>query len=67
VYEETDKQQGKRNDLTSDQIDTKLPTAKRIADEHGVSPATVKRAAKFAREVDETPEFKKAMFQRVPV
>ena len=48
-------------------VTPKQTTAERIASEHGVTDRTVKRAAKFAREVDETPEFKKAMFQRVPV
>lgn len=47
------KRQGTRTDLTSDQNDTKLQTAEVIAAEHGVSPATVKRAGKFAGAVDE--------------
>ena len=42
------KRQGARTDLTSDQNDTKLQTADRLAAEHGVSPATVKRAGQYA-------------------
>lgn len=46
-----------------DQIDPVTPqrTAERLATEHSVSPATVKRAAKFAEEVEKTPELKKAI------
>ena len=67
LYKETDKNQGKRNDLTSDQIDTKLQVADRIAAEHGVSSPTVKRAAKFAEEVDANPDLREALFSGKPV
>jgi len=43
------------------QNDPRSSTAARIATEHCVSPATVKRAAKFAEEVEKTPELKKAI------
>ncbi|WP_300379590.1 hypothetical protein [Henriciella sp.] len=36
-------------------------TAERLAKEHGVSRATVERAAKFADEVDQNPEYKAAV------
>ena len=42
------KRQGARTDLTSDQNDTKLQTADKLAAEYGVSPATIKRAGKTA-------------------
>jgi len=42
-------------------------TADRLATEHGVSPATVKRAAKFADEVDATPAMREAVKNREPV
>ncbi len=42
-------------------------TAARLATEHCVSPATVKRAAKFAEEVEKTPELKKAIETGRPV
>ena len=51
---------------TVDQIDPQF-TADRIAAEHGVSSPTVKRAAKFAQEVDANPELKRAMLEREPV
>ena len=49
------KKQGARTDLTSDQIDQKS-TAERLAVEHAVGEATVRRAGKFAEEVEKTPE-----------
>ena len=36
-----------------------IPTADRIAKEHGISPATVKRAGKFAKEVAAMPREEK--------
>ena len=51
-----EKHQGERTDLTSDQNDQKLQTAERIADQHHVSPATVRRAEKYAEAVDKLPE-----------
>jgi hypothetical protein len=49
LYNRTTPEQGKRNDLTSDHFDTKLQRADRIAKQSGVSAATVKRDAKFAK------------------
>lgn len=46
------KKQGARTDLTSCQIVTKLPTAEKLAKEHGVSQRTVVRAGQFADAVD---------------
>ena len=50
-----EKSQGKRMDLTSDQNDQKLSTSERIAVQHHVSPITVRRAEKFAEEVNKLP------------
>jgi N6-adenosine-specific RNA methylase IME4 len=61
------KKQGDRTDLTSDQNDQKLTTADKLAAEHGVGSATVRRAGKFAEEVDRTPELKQAVGERRPV
>lgn len=44
-----------------------LKTADRLAKEHGVSPATVRRAEKFFDEVENTPELKKAVEEKRPV
>lgn len=46
------KRQGERTDLTSDQIDQKSTTAQKVASEHGVSEATVRRAGKFQKAVE---------------
>jgi DNA N-6-adenine-methyltransferase (Dam) len=47
------KKQGARTDLTSPQNEGRLsPTAERVAEQHGVSRATVERAASFASDVD---------------
>jgi N6-adenosine-specific RNA methylase IME4 len=62
-----EKSQGKRTDLTCDQNDQKFNTAERLAFEHGVSPATVRRAEKFYDEVEKTPELKKAVEEGRPV
>lgn len=43
-----------------------LKTAERIAKEHNVSPATVKRAGQFAEEVAKDPEKKKAVLSGKP-
>lgn len=51
----------------TDQNDPVVSTADRIAKDHGVAPATVKRAAKFAQQVDEHPELKQALVERKPV
>lgn len=42
-------------------------TAEKLAMQHGVSSATVKRAGKFAEEVERNPELKKAIVEKVPV
>lgn len=52
---------------SSDQIEHLKSSAKKIGDEHGVSPATVRRAEKFFDEVEKTPELKKAVEQGRPV
>lgn len=49
-----------------DQIDPPLSTAARLADQHAVSEATVKRAGKFAEKVEKTPELKEAVAQGKP-
>ena len=41
---------------TEDQNDPRLFTAEKLSAENHVSPATVKRAGKFAEEADKTPE-----------
>ena len=61
------KKQGDRTDLTSDQNDQKLTTADKLASEHGVGSATVRRAGKFAEEVDKTPQLKQAVNEGRPV
>lgn len=59
---------------TVDQIDPRFDdeapnrsTAAKLAQEHAVSEATVKRAGKFAEEVEKTPELKSAIEQGRPV
>jgi hypothetical protein len=68
-YNRTKKAKG--GDYTSKeaiaQIDTKLNTAAKLAAEHSVSEATVKRAGKFAEEVAAKPELQKAITERKPV
>jgi phage N-6-adenine-methyltransferase len=45
-----------------------LPTtATKLAKEHAVSENTVKRAGKFAEEVEQTPELQQAIIDRVPI
>ncbi len=45
------KQQGKRNDLTSGHFDQKF-TAEKIAEEEGIAECSVRRAAKFSEAID---------------
>jgi len=54
---------------SSDQIDHLNPekTAAKLSRAHGVSEPTVRRAAKFAEEVDSDPEMKEALKQRKPL
>lgn len=61
------KKQGERTDLTCDHNDQKLTTADRLAAEHGVGSATVRRAEKFYDEVERTPELKRAVAEGRPV
>jgi site-specific DNA-methyltransferase (adenine-specific) len=49
------------------QNDPVVSTAAKLAKEHGVSEATVKRAGKFADEVDAEPELQDAIMRRNPV
>jgi len=50
--------------VSKGQIDTCLPsTAQKLAAQHGTSEATVKRAGRFAEEVESTPELKAALEQ----
>jgi len=53
--------------VSGDQIDTPKSTAAKLAKEHGTSEPTVKRAAKFAEEVDRIPELKQAIDSGRPV
>lgn len=58
------------NNNASKQLDRNDPfvsTAEKLATEHGVSAPTVKRAAKFAEEVEKTPELQEAIATRKPV
>lgn len=50
-----------------DQIDTSAKTADRLAKEHGVSAATVKRAGKFAEEAEKTPELLDGLKTKTPI
>jgi N6-adenosine-specific RNA methylase IME4 len=58
---------GKGKKRSGDQNDHHLKTADKLASEHGVGSATVRRAGKFAEEVDRTPELKQAVGERRPV
>ena len=49
------------------QNDPPAKTAELLAKEHGVSPATIKRDAKFAEEVERSPELQKAILEHKPV
>lgn len=48
----TVKRQGKRSDKTSAQIEQKLNTADRLAEEFGVAPITVRRAGAYVKAID---------------
>jgi N6-adenosine-specific RNA methylase IME4 len=66
-YNRTKKSRG-GDRKSKDQIDTlNGDTAAQLAVQHGVGEATVKRAAKFAEEVEKTPELKQAIAERKPV
>ena len=47
-----EKQQGKRHDLTSAQIEQKLTTDRKLAKQYQVSASTIRRDASFAHDVD---------------
>ena len=49
------------------QIGHSTNTAEKLAKEYGVSEHTIRRDAKFALEVDSTPELKKAVANKIPV
>jgi len=65
-YNRTKKANGQRGPEKLDQIDPAFSTAAKLAKEHSVSEATVKRAGKFAEEVAKTPELQKAIAERKP-
>ena len=52
--------------VAKDQSDT-LPTAQALSGQYGVGEATVKRAGKFAEDVDSTPELKEAVEKGEPI
>jgi N6-adenosine-specific RNA methylase IME4 len=66
-YKIEKKGNGQRGPEKRDQNDQASGTAERLAKEHGVSPATVRRAEKFYDEVENTPELKKAVEEKRPV
>lgn len=64
-----EKQQGKRHDLTSAQIEQKLTTNRKLAKQYGGSASTIRRDASFARDVDTlnaalSPERRRAVLSR---
>ena len=61
------KKQGERTDITSGHSVQKLTTAESLAAEHGVNERTVRRAGKFAEQVERTPELKQAVAEGRPV
>lgn len=65
-YERTKKADGVRGKQKLGQNEP-ASTAEKIAHESGVSPATVKRDAAFARAVEADPELKRAVMERKPV
>jgi len=58
------KRQGARTDLTSGKNCPKLQTADVIAEQHGVSPRTVKNAASYARDLDKVTEIAGSGFKQ---
>jgi len=65
-YNRTKKADGQRGPKKLDQNEP-ASTAAKLAKEHAVSEATVKRAAKFAEEVAKVPEIRQAVEQGRPV
>lgn len=66
-YNRTKKANGQRGPEKLDQIDPAKSTAAKLAAEHSVSEATVKRAGSFAEEVARLPELQRAIAERKPV
>jgi N6-adenosine-specific RNA methylase IME4 len=66
-YKRAKKRHGERGPEKTDQNDQSSGTAETIGAEHGVSPATVRRAEKFFDEVERTPELKRAVEEGRPV
>lgn len=66
-YKRAKRGNGQRGPEKPDQNDQAFGTAETLAAEHGVSPATVRRAEKFYDEVERTPELKKAVAEGRPV
>ena len=64
---QTKAQAGAKGGASSGQNDHCFKTASKLAAEHAVSEKTVRRAGKFAEEVDRTPELKQAVGERRPV
>jgi DNA modification methylase len=65
-YNRTKKADGQRGPKKLDQNEP-ASTAEVLSKQHSVSAATVKRAGKFAEEVEKTPELQKAIAERKPV
>jgi N6-adenosine-specific RNA methylase IME4 len=65
-YNRAKKQNGERGKEKLAQNDP-ASTAEVLAKQHGVSPATVKRDAKFAEEVERDPDLDRAVKERKPV
>ena len=68
-YNRMKKAQGARGKQKTGHFDPSSghATADSLAAEHGVTEKTVRRAGKFAEEVEQTPELQQAIIDRVPV
>jgi N6-adenosine-specific RNA methylase IME4 len=64
---QTKAQAGAKGGASSGQNDHCFKTASKLAAEHAVSEKTVRRAGKFAEEVDKTPQLKQAVNEGRPV
>jgi hypothetical protein len=58
---------GAKGGASKGQIDPCLPTAERLGKEHAVSEKTVKRAGKFAEEVESNEKYQQAIRVNVPI
>jgi len=67
VYNRRKKRQGDRGPQKSAQSAHSNRTCEKVAAEYGVDPATVRRAGKFAEEIDANPKLMQAIRDRVPV